>query len=59
MTALTIRRDRTPSVLRKPAKAEANTRVAQRLLAIANALLGMSRKDAAEATGMGGQTLRD
>jgi transposase len=59
MTALTIRRDRTAAVLRKLAKAEANTRVARRLLAIASALSGMSRKEAAEAAGMDRQTLRD
>ncbi len=59
MTSLTIRGDRTPAVLRKLAKAEANTRVARRLLAIANALSGMSRKEAAEAAGMDRQTLRD
>ena len=59
MTALTIRADRTPVVLRKLAKTEANTRVARRLLAIANALSGMSRKEAAEAAGMDRQTLRD
>jgi transposase len=59
MTPLTIRRDRTPAVLRKLAKAETNTRVARRLLAIANALSGMSRKEAAEAAGMDRQTLRD
>jgi transposase len=59
MTALTIRRDRTPAVLRKLAKAEAKTRVARRLLALANALSGMSRKEAAEAAGMDRQTLRD
>ena len=59
MTALTIRADRTPTVLRKLAKAETNTRVARRLLAIANALSGMSRKEAAEAAGMDRQTLRD
>jgi transposase len=46
-------------VLRKLAKAETKTRVARRLLAIANALSGMSRKDAAEAAGMDRQTLRD
>ena len=40
MTALGIRRDRTPTALRKLAKAEANPRVARRLLAIANALSG-------------------
>jgi len=49
MTALTIRADRTPVVLRKRAKAEANTRVARRLLAIANALSGMSRNPLSEA----------
>jgi transposase len=59
MTALTIRKDRTPAVLRKLAKAESNARVARRLLAIANALSGMSRKEAAEAAGMDRQTLRD
>ena len=59
MTALTIRADRTPVVLRKLAKAEANPRVARRLLAIANALSGMSRKEAAEAAGMDRQSLRD
>lgn len=59
MAALTIRGDRTPVMLRKLAKAEGNTRVARRLLAIANALSGMSRKEAAEAAGMDRQTLRD
>ncbi len=59
MTAQTIRRDPTPAMLRKLAKAEANTRVARRLLAIANALSDMSRKEAAEAAGMDRQTLRD
>ena len=59
MAALCIRKDRTPAVLRKLAKAETNTRVARRLLAIANALSGMSRKDAAEAAGMDRQALRD
>jgi hypothetical protein len=57
MTALTIRGDRTPAVLRKLAKAETSTRVARRLLAIANALSGMSRKEAAEVAGMDHQTL--
>jgi transposase len=59
MTALSIRGDRTPAVLRKLAKAETDPRVARRLLAIANALSGMSRKEAAEAAGMDRQTLRD
>ena len=59
MTALSIRGDRTPAALRKLAKAETNPRVARRMLAIANALSGMSRKEAAEAAGMDRQTLRD
>ncbi len=44
MAALEIRKDRTPMVLRKLAKAESDTRVARRIPAIANALDGMSRK---------------
>ena len=59
MTALSIRKDRTPAILRKLAKAETNARVARRLLAIANALSGMSRKEAAESAGMDRQALRD
>ena len=59
MAALEIRKDRTPTVLRKLAKAEADTRVARRILAIANALDGMSREEAARSAGMDRQTLRD
>jgi len=59
VSALEIRKDRTPAVLRKLAKAETDGRVARRILAIANALDGMSRKAAAEAAGMDRQTLRD
>jgi transposase len=59
MAALSIRRDRSPVVLRKLAKAEADARVARRMLAIANALDGMSREDAAQSAGMDRQTLRD
>ena len=59
MTALSIRRDRSPVVLRKLAKRETEARVARRLLAIANALAGMSREDAARSAGMDRQTLRD
>jgi transposase len=60
MTApLEIRRDRTPVVLRKEAKAESDTRIARRMLAIANALDGMTRDEAARAAGMDRQTLRD
>ncbi len=42
---LNIRRDRTPTVLRKLAKDEADSRISRRLLAIANALSGMSHGD--------------
>ena len=59
MSALSIRRDRTPVVLRKLAKGEADARVARRMLAIANTLSGMSRADAARSAGMDRQTLRD
>ena len=59
MAALEIRKDRTPAVLRKLAKETDDARVARRLLAIANALDGMSREDAARAAGMDRQTLRD
>jgi transposase len=59
MAALKIRKDRTPVMLRKLAKAEEDARVARRLLAIANALDGLDRKVAAEAAGMDRQTLRD
>lgn len=59
MAALEIRKDRTPTVLRKLAKETDDARVARRILAIANALDGMSREDAARAAGMDRQTLRD
>ena len=59
MTTLKIRKDRTAAVLRKLAKGESNGRVARRLLAIANALSGMSRAEAARSAGMDRQTLRD
>src|SRR2546421_7207578 len=59
MAALTIRKDRTPVMLRKLAKAEEDARVGRRMLAIANALDGMSREAAAQAAGMDRQTLRD
>ena len=59
VAALEIRKDRTAAVLRKLAKAEADTRVARRILAIANALDGMSREEAARSAGMDRQTLRD
>jgi transposase len=59
MAALEIRRDRTSAVLRKLVKGESNGRVARRILAIANALDGMSREAAAQSAGMDRQTLRD
>ena len=59
MEKLKIRKDRTPAVLRKLAKAETDVRVVRRLLAIANALSGMSRTEAARSAGMDRQTLRD
>ncbi|MBO0763180.1 MAG: transposase [Hyphomicrobiaceae bacterium] len=59
MKELKIRRDRSPAVLRKLAKAEPDARIARRLLAIANALGGMSRAEAAASAGMDRQTLRD
>lgn len=59
MRALGIRKDRTSAVLRKLVKGENDGRVARRLLAIANALDGMSREAAAHLAGMDRQTLRD
>jgi transposase len=59
MRALGIRKDRTSAVLRKLVKGESDGRVARRLLAIANALDGMSREAAAHLAGMDRQTLRD
>jgi len=59
MSALSIRRDRTPRVLRKLAKGESDARIARRILGIANALAGMSREEAAQSAGMDRQTLRD
>ena len=59
MRSLLIRRDRTSAVLRREAKRECDTRVARRILAIANALDGMSRDVAGRAAGMDRQTLRD
>ena len=59
MEKLKVRKDRTPAMLRKLAKTETDVRVARRLLAIANALSGMSRAEAARSAGMDRQTLRD
>ena len=59
MAALKIRKDRTPTALRKLARRLDDARVMRRVLGIANALDGMSRQEAAEAAGMDRQTLRD
>lgn len=59
MAALEIRKDRTPAVLRREAKGASDARVVRRILAIANALDGMSREEAARSAGMDRQTLRD
>ncbi len=53
---LPIRTDHDPAELRRR---ERDGRVSARLLALANALEGMSREDAARAAGMDRQTLRD
>jgi len=57
--ALEIRDDLTAEQLRALAARERSDRAARRLLAIANALDGMSRADAATAAGMERQALRD
>ncbi len=57
--ALEIRNDRTLAVLRKFAKDVDDVRIARRILAIANALGGMSRDEAARAAGVDRRTLRD
>ena len=57
--ALAIRRDRTVVVLRKWARQAGDPRAASRAFAIANALEGMSRAEAARLAGMERQALRD
>ena len=59
MAKLDIRKDRSPAMLRKLAKGEPDARIARRLLALANALSGMSRAESARGAGMDRQTLRD
>jgi transposase len=54
-----IATERTPAELRALARRERDGRVSARLLALANALDGMSRDEAARAAGMDRQTLRD
>src|SRR5436305_14511640 len=59
MVAVPITTGRTPAELRELARRERDGRVSARLLALANALDGMSREDAARVAGMDRQTLRD
>jgi transposase len=59
MVAVPIATGRTPAELRMLARRERDGRVSGRLLALANALDGMSREAAARAAGMDRQTLRD
>ena len=57
--ALAIRNDIPAEKLRRRARRETNGRVASRLLALAHALEGMDRGEAARLAGMDRQTLRD
>jgi transposase len=59
MVAVPIATGRTPAQLRALARRERDGRVSARLLALADALDGMSRDEAARAAGMDRQTLRD
>ena len=56
---LSIGTDRDPAELRRLARRERDGRVSARLLALANALDGLPREEAARLAGMTGQTLRD
>jgi transposase len=56
---LPIRTDRDAAELRRLARRERDGRVSARLLALANALEGMPREEAARLAGMTGQTLGD
>jgi transposase len=58
-TAVAIRDDLAPEALRRQARHESNRRAALRMPAIANALDGMSRAEAARLAGMERQALRD
>src|SRR3954465_13094721 len=59
MVAVPITTGRPPAELRALARRERDGRVSARLLALADALDGMSRDQAARAAGMDRQTLRD
>jgi len=56
---LPIRTDRSPAELRRLTRRERDGRVSARLLALANALDGLPREQAARLAGMTGQTLGD
>ena len=56
---LVIREDISSAALRREARRERDSRVVCRLLAIANALDGMSREQAAKQAGLDRQALRD
>ena len=56
---LPIRPERDPAALRRLARRERDGRVSARLLALANALEGIPREEAARLAGMTGQTLGD
>ena len=56
---LPIRADRSPAELRRLARLERDGRISARLLALANALEGLPREQAARLAGMTGQTLGD
>jgi transposase len=58
-SALAIRTDRDAAELRRLARRECRGRVSARLLALANALDGLPREEAARLAGMTGQTLGD
>ena len=59
MSALVIRDDISSEELRRQARRERDGRVSARLIALANALDGMDRAQAARLAGMDRQTLRD
>jgi len=59
MPALAIHRDLSAEELRRLARREPDRRAAMRLLAIANALEGLSRAEAARLAGLERQALRD
>ena len=59
MPALAVRRDRSAAELRQLARREPDRQAAVRLLAIASALEGLSRAEAARLAGIERQALRD